>query len=343
MRLAFHDWTLLMISHDEKTDSKGCAAATRPSLARPDEKAPLSSLPSILVAPALVLAVIYSLHFGLYRTYFPFGDDPAVFRGSAGNVASWFTKGFSRYFIVYPEWTPVLTDFMRPGVNLIVRIEEILFGQRYLFYFAAFYVAQFSVCVLAVLVARYLGVERRWLFWVAAVTAINPAFLREGLFSVVFHFDVWCGLFAVLSLYLIFRRAYGLAVLSLTLAIFTKEPALYAPIAAAVTVFLRTRRKWLSAFMLLPLVAWLCAWRFVFTGTSAGISALPRHRFEALSKLGTGLPLRSTFEGGRFRPVSLRVGSWSTQLRCPRRSGSSFWRLDLSPGSSLLCCFLSQE
>ena len=81
-------------------------------------------------------------------------------------------------------------------------------------------------------------------------------------------------MFAVLALYLIFREWYGLAVLSLILAVFTKEPALYAPVAASATVYLIHRRRLLALTMLLPLVAWACVWKFVFVGTPGGNYAL---------------------------------------------------------------------
>jgi hypothetical protein len=226
------------------------------------------------VVPALVLLAIYCFHFRFYQSYFPYGDDPALFHASGGDPAKWFSEGFSKYFVVYPEWNVPRTDFLRPGVNLIVRLNHTLFGDHYVLYFATFYLAQLLVCVVLICLARELGVSEGWLYFIGLLAAINPAFIGEGLSSVAFQFDVWSGLFAVLALYLILRQWYGPVLLSLTLAVFTKEPALYAPIAAAATVYLIRRRRLLAITMLLPLIAWACVWKFVFVGTPSGNYAL---------------------------------------------------------------------
>jgi len=233
-------------------------------------------------ASLLVLTAIYLLYLPLYRNYFPFGDDPAVFQASAGNPKLWFTQGFSRYFIVYPEWSTPLTDFMRPVANLIIRVEQMLFGQHYALYFASYFAAQFLVCALAVIIARHFGVKSKWLTVVGMATAINPAFIGSGLQSATYPFDVWCGLFALAALYAVLREQYGIAIALLTVSLFTKEASLYAPAAAALTVFLCTRRKLLASSMLVPLAIWGCARKFVFSGSIGGTYAMPKHNLAAL-------------------------------------------------------------
>ena len=166
------------------------------------------------------------------------------------------------------------TDFLRPQVNLIVRLNEIFFGNHYFLYFASFYLAQFLICALMVRLARRVGVKQQWLFLVGMLGAINPAFIGEGPYSLSFQYDIWSGLFAVAAFYLILRQWYGLAVLTLTLAVFTKEPALYTPVAAAITVSLVHRRRLPAVLMLLPLLVWALVWKFVFVGTTHGNYAL---------------------------------------------------------------------
>jgi hypothetical protein len=228
----------------------------------------------VLLVPTFILLAIYCFHFSFYRTYFPYGDDPALLHASAGNATKWVTEGYSKYFVVYPEWNVARTDFLRPQVNLIVRLNEILFGNHYFLYFASFYLAQFLICALMVSLARRVGVKQQWLFLVGMLGAINPAFIGEGLYSLSFQYDIWSGLFAVAALYLILRQWYGLAGLTLTLAVFTKEPALYTPVAAAITVFLVHRRRLPAVLMLLPLLVWAFVWKFVFVGTTHGNYAL---------------------------------------------------------------------
>jgi hypothetical protein len=233
-----------------------------------------SAMLRVLLVPTVVLLAIYCFHFSFYRTYFPYGDDPALLHASGGNPTQWFTEGYSKYFVVYPEWNVARTDFLRPVVNLILRLNETFFGNHYLLYFASFFLAQFLVCALIVFLARRMGVKEPWLFFVGLLAAINPAFIGEGLYNISFQYDIWCGLFAVAALYLILRQWYGLAVLSLTLAVFTKEPGLYAPVAAAITVYLLHRRRLPAAIMLLPLLVWAWVWKFVFIGTPNGNYAL---------------------------------------------------------------------
>ena len=66
-----------------------------------------------------------------YANYLPFSDDPAVIGASAGYPKDWFTSGFSRIFLAFPEWAVPSTDFFRPGVNAMLRLDHILFGNHY--------------------------------------------------------------------------------------------------------------------------------------------------------------------------------------------------------------------
>ena len=65
----------------------------------------------------LLLAAIYSYfanHF--YSNYLLVGDDPANIAGTLnGAPFSWFTKGMSGYYHVYPEWRQEgFSNFYRP-------------------------------------------------------------------------------------------------------------------------------------------------------------------------------------------------------------------------------------
>lgn len=228
-----------------------------------------------LLLAAVVLLGIFAANAHEYLHYFPYGDDPAVFLASSGSPAGWFTSGFSHYFLVYPEWSVPYTDFLRPGVNGIVRLYQILFAHHYVLYFATFYGAQFLLVWLVLLIARDMHVSQRVLFLLELLLAINPAFFNFGITSVVNQFDFWCGFFAVAALFCLRRDRFALTVLFLTLAIFTKEAALYAPIAAALTVTFTTRRRLLATTMLLPLLAWAGVRKFLFAGSAQGLYAVP--------------------------------------------------------------------
>lgn len=247
-----------------------------------------------LIAPTAILAAIYLYYFGIYKNYFPFGDDPAVLRGSAANPVTWFTLGFSRYFVVYPEWTTPFTDFLRPGVSLIVRIHQGLFGSHYWWYFASFYMAQALVCVVTVKIGKRLEISTPWLYMIGVLVAINPAFMAGGLESISFAFDVYCGLFTILTLYFVLRKNYILAGTVLTLALFTKESSLYAPLAAAITVYLLTRKKLLSVAMLAPLSVLAGVRKFVFSGSLHGVYAMPSQFRSTLRSVLQGIEIWPT-------------------------------------------------
>ena len=288
-----------------------------------------------LLVSLLILIGIYLFHFQLYSHYVVFGDDPAVFAGSAGSPWQWITEGFSRYFIVYPEWTVPFTDFLRPASNLILRCEQIAFHQHYALYFAAFYFAQFLVCASVVVISYRFGVQGLWLILIGALSAISPAFLGLDLISVVFQFDVWCGLFALLALYLILDRRYYWSIFFLLLAVFTKEPTLYAPMAACFTTYSQTRRKLISAAMLLPLVAWIAVRKFIFVGSARNVYALQSGTSQFLLSLVKGI---TQWPSGILENLALKniLTERSISHQLPM---SSFYSLISSYG----CCYLLEE
>ncbi len=213
---------------------------------------------------AATLLGIFFVFARWYSNYSPHWDDPAVLGASAESPIHWFTLGYSQYFLAFPEWNQPLWNFLRPGANAIVRLDQLLFRTHYAFYFLLYYLGQFLLIWIVVLLARELGVREKWLLLLAFLLAIEPAFFSTGLIQISDQFDVWCGLFTVAAFFFLTRRQYVLALISLMLAVFTKESALYAPVAAAFTVAYGTRRKVLASTMLLPLAAWVAARRFLF-------------------------------------------------------------------------------
>jgi hypothetical protein len=228
---------------------------------------------SSLVLPAGVAAVILFCLFvslrGWYAGYRIYGDDLSVLNASAGSPKDWFVHGFSYYFRVYPEWSSPFTDFLRPGINAIVRTEELLFSNHYILYFLMFYVAQFLTVCCVIGMARDLGVGKKWLILLAALLSIEPAFVNRGLMNIGYQEDVWCGLLAIAALFFLSRRRYVLTLFLLLAAVFTKEAALFTPVAAALTVGYQTRRKLLAASMLLPLAVYYTVRELVFVHAGA--------------------------------------------------------------------------
>jgi hypothetical protein len=77
----------------------------------------------------------------------------------------------------------------------------------------------------------------------------------------------------------------------ITAAIFTKETALFAPVAAALTVFILKRdAKW-SVAMLAPLLAWVAARWLAFHAVMGGTFASPSSIGELIANIGKGLAI----------------------------------------------------
>jgi|GEM_PF-3645321 len=229
-----------------------------------------SSITAPLLLAAATLMVIFLYYSHEYFHYVPYADDPAVFGASAGSPANWFVKGYSNYFIVYPEWTEPYTDFLRPGASAIVRSDQALFGHQYEFYFLAFYLAQFVLVLLVLKLAQAMQASQKALLLLAFLLAINPGFFNFGITAVAGQFDFWCGFFAIAAFFCLTRKGYIFAVILLACAVFTKETALYAPIGASITMVYAGRRK-LAAVMLLPILAWVGVRKFIFSGTASGL------------------------------------------------------------------------
>ena len=227
-----------------------------------------------LLTSFLVLLCLYLFMWPLYSHYLPFGDDPAILQGAGSNPLTWVTQGFSRYFYAFPEWTVPFTDFLRPGVDAILRLEITCFGSHYAFYFLLFFLAQGMLVTCVVFLCRHFEVRPYTLLLAAACTSLHPAFVDADLWTLANHFDVWCGLFTLLAAASVFFRRFRLAILPLTIAVFTKEAALFTPIAACISCYLLTRKKGLSAFLLLPLAAWLIVRKTLFRLNSGGLYAI---------------------------------------------------------------------
>lgn len=240
-----------------------------------------------LVIPAglafITLACLFLAQVSWYRNYRLYGDDLSVLSASAGPPRNWFVHGFSDYFRVYPEWSPAITDFLRPATNAIIRGEELLFGSHYILYFLILYLAQFLMIWLLLLLARDLGVGNRWLAVLALLLSIEPAFVGRDLRNIGFHEDVWSGLFVITAFFLIGRKRYVTTSFVLVFALFTKEVAIFAPIAAALTVLFQTKRKPWALAMLAPLAIYFAVRQFFFVHSGAsGSYVLPGTTFKSL-------------------------------------------------------------
>ncbi len=196
----------------------------------------------------------------------------------------------SGYYHVYPEWPqPAFSNFYRPVWNLIIYVEQTVFGQHYWAWFLAFCAVQYLGTLLFLRVLRLLAVPSRPALLFAILFLFNPAFLNFGFVYPGFQFDVFASVLLLAAFRLLLEYRYGFALALITAAVFMKETAIFAPVAAAITVFIQKRdAKW-SLAMLTPLAAWVAARWLAFHAVIGGTFESPSRVGDILINLGKGL------------------------------------------------------
>jgi hypothetical protein len=254
-------------------------------LARQSEKAQRSPLIVGCVAFFFFFAVLAFFWFLRIRMYYsPSGDEFSLFANSAKQFhpifSEWFLQGFSRYFVPYPEWSFASTNFARPVVNAEYYLSSMLFGAHWGWYLLSNYLIQ-SLLVASVvhLSLRHLGVSLLTAVGVGFLCFVSPAFDNGALYSTSFAFDLLAALLVIVGLNQLLSGRVVFAWIFFTLALFTKETAFFALLAAAVVIY-RTplqrgiRRFLVPAFFLVPYAAWGTLRMIAFRGAH-GIYALP--------------------------------------------------------------------
>jgi hypothetical protein len=196
----------------------------------------------------------------------------------------WFTQGYSNYWINYPEWPTGRTAFTRPAFQFLIYLAHFAFGRNWQLYQIITCFAAASVPAVAFLIARAtLGLRTGLSLLAAVLVALSPPVVdcwnlglsdaHEPLTTLL----VACALLAVVA-----RRDF-LCLMLLFVALLTKETAVWAPVAAAITIMLRPRpneplrRQAIAAVaMFLPVLFWL-GLRFAFFGGIGGTYATDQY------------------------------------------------------------------
>jgi hypothetical protein len=247
-----------------------------------------------MLAVLLLLIGVYAyFHVRLYDGYLLVLDDPGNIGGTVEEgLRGWLTRGMSDYFHVYPEWPQsAFSNFYRPVWNLIIFTEQAIFGQHYWAWFLAFCALQYGGSLLFLRLLQSLSMPSRLALPFTILFLFNPAFLNFGFIYPGFQFDVFVSLLLLPALYQLLHHRYGSALALITAATFTKETALFAPVAAALTVFVLKRdAKW-SVAMLVPLLAWIAARWLAFHAVMGGTFASPAGISDLLANVGKGLAI----------------------------------------------------
>jgi hypothetical protein len=232
--------------------------------------------PKIVWIPLFFLSTLYlALYCLRYRTYIPVSDDISQLGATLdGSFSQWISEGFRNYAVVYPEWYRPITNLARPVINVIFYSEYLLFARNFPLYFILVYVLQLCGALILVYFLRAASVSTRAIVLFLTLFLINPAFINYGTVLLSFQLDVFASVFLLVAFYALWVGRYLTTVLMLTLAVFTKE-TLFAPVAAALTVFIWRRPPLLAIGVLLPLIFWLLQRIATFGSLGAGNYSVP--------------------------------------------------------------------
>jgi len=246
---------------------------------------------TMLTGLSLLVGIFLYFWARLYSGYLLVHDDPGNIGGTMeGGLRGWVTRGMAGYYHVYPEWPqPAFSNFYRPVWNLIIFVEQSAFGQHYWAWFLAYCTVQYCGAFLFLRVLRFLNVPSRQALLFTILFLFNPAFLNFGFVYPGFQFDIFVSLLLLAALSQLFECRFGLALALITVAVFTKETAIFAPIAAAATVYILKRdAKW-SAVMFTPLLAWITARWLAFHAVMGGTFASPASIGDVFTNIGRSL------------------------------------------------------
>lgn len=210
--------------------------------------------------------------------YFPLGDEFSLIVNSARPfhpaLSAWLLRGFSSYFEPYPGWPATGTNFLRPVANAEVYLSSLLFRVDWSRYLLSNYVIQSALVGCATfLAAGRLKLRPLSIVVIGLVCFFSPAFDNGALFSTAFPFDLLAACFVLAGLGLLLSERLIPAWICFSFGVFTKETALFAPLAAALALYASSshrgpRRLLAPVCFLFPYPAWEALRWIAFRGTT---------------------------------------------------------------------------
>jgi hypothetical protein len=193
---------------------------------------------------------------------------------------SWFTEGYSKYFIVYPALGSSGTNFIRPVANALYFLDSLLFGRHWSDYLLSSYV------IFAAMVAGFVWLGTKHLgfnsFQAAALgilAFLSPAFDLTTIYQPNMVLDILGATLVIWSFACFFSQRYFPALLLMAVANFTKETTHFAPFVLVLCLALFSQRPYsrkLRAYMVLfplPVIAVYVLRRLDFKG-NGGVYAI---------------------------------------------------------------------
>jgi hypothetical protein len=239
---------------------------------------------------AVVLGfVIFTLLWFLYgpfrQLYVPNETDiPALADGlllaPGAHWEDWFTRGYSNFWDLYPEWPLNMTGFARPVFQSVIYLAHFVLGRDWASYHVINCFAAAGLAAAAFQIAQAaLGLRRDLAFLSAILVVLSPPVLESWLAGLAFAIEPLATLLVAAAFLAVIERRDFLCFMLLFVAVLTKENTVWAPAAAAVTIMLRPKpdqplrhQATAAAAMFLPVVLWL-GLRFAFFGGIGGTYA----------------------------------------------------------------------
>jgi hypothetical protein len=186
----------------------------------------------------------------------------------------WFTRGYSHFWDLYPEWPVQDTGFTRPAFQLVIYLTHFALGRDWASYQVIGCFAVAGMGAVAFYIAQtILGLRFGSSLLAAMLVVLSPPVLKSWLLGLAFAIEPLGTLLVAGAFLAILARRDFLCLALLFLALMTKENTVWAPLAAAITVMSRPkpdeslrRRAFAAAGMFLPVVTWLALRLAFFSG-----------------------------------------------------------------------------
>jgi hypothetical protein len=213
-----------------------------------------------------------------------FTDIPALADGlllaPGARWEDWFTRGYSHFWDLYPEWPVQGTGFTRPAFQFVIYLAHFVLGRDWASYQVISCFAVAGMGAVTFHIARtVLGLRTGPSLIAAMLVVLSPPALESWLLGLAYAIEPLATVLVAGAFLAVLARHDFLCLALLFLALLTKENTVWAPLAAAITIMLRPklneslrRRAFTAAAMLLPVAMWL-GLRFAFFGGIGGTYA----------------------------------------------------------------------
>ena len=245
---------------------------------------------SALLLGLAIFGLLWFLNMPFRQVYVPRADDVTALADGllllpGARWEDWFTRGHSYFFDAYPEWPGQhLTAFARPVFQFVIYLAHFIFGRDWASYLAINYLSAAGIAAVTFAIARTaLGLGSGASLLAALLVVLSPAVLEFSIWQIGYASESLASILIGCAFLAVIARRDLLCIVLLVVALLTKETAVWAPFAAALTALLRPepgdapRRRAVAALaMSLPLAMWL-GLRFTFFGGIGGTYATAQY------------------------------------------------------------------